>query len=112
MILYRPVGEKELQLIQESGNKEFPPRLPAQPIFYPVLNQKYAQEIAAKWNTGDIQSGYKGYVTRFEIDDAYIKQYVPQVVGASYHQEYWIPAEELEAFNQHIVGEITVIQTF
>ena len=112
MILYRPVGEKELQLIRESGNKRFPPRLPEQPIFYPVPNQKYAQEIAEKWNTGDSNSGFKGYVTMFEIDDNYINKYVPQVVGASYHQEYWIPAEELDAFNQHIVGEITVIQSF
>ncbi|BAY82632.1 ADP-ribosylation/crystallin J1 [Calothrix parasitica NIES-267] len=44
--LYRPVGEKELVLIKESGCKQFPPRLPEQPIFYPVLNQEYAIEIA------------------------------------------------------------------
>ena len=38
-ILYRPVGPKELELIVASGYREFPPRLPEQPIFYPVLNE-------------------------------------------------------------------------
>ena len=51
MILYRPVGEQELALIRESGYTAFPPRLPEQPIFYPVLNEQYAVEIASKWNT-------------------------------------------------------------
>jgi hypothetical protein len=40
-ILYRPVGPKELALIAESGFREFPPRLPEQPIFYPVTNEEY-----------------------------------------------------------------------
>jgi len=79
MILYRPVGTAELELIHKSGDKEFPPRLPEQPIFYPVLNEQYACEIAEKWNTktGD---GF-GYVTRFEIDDAYISQFEVRTVG-------------------------------
>jgi len=34
--LYRPVGQEELNLIQSSGYREFPPRLPHQPIFYAV----------------------------------------------------------------------------
>ena len=112
MILFRPVGEKELKLIQESENRKFPPRFPEQPIFYPVLNLKYAQEIAERWNTLDVNSGYKGYVVTFEVDDDYIKNYAPQTVGAAYHQEYWIPAQELELFNQHITGEITIVQSY
>jgi len=40
--LYRPGGPKELALIEASGWKEFPPRLPEQPIFYPVINEEYA----------------------------------------------------------------------
>ena len=31
--LYRPVGKKELALIEANDFKEFPPRLPEQPIF-------------------------------------------------------------------------------
>ncbi len=111
MILYRPVGSAELKLIEESGFKSFPPRLPEQPIFYPVLNEKYAREIAEKWNVKDT-SDHKGYVTRFEVDDVYCSQYEVQIVGRSYHQELWIPAEELKIFNQHIIGKIQVIEVF
>lgn len=109
MRLFRPVGQAELDLIIRSDYKEYPPRLPGQPIFYPVLNEKYAREIAEKWNKKSADSGYAGFVTTFEIEDSYISQYEVQTVGASYHQEYWIPAEELVNFNRHIVGKIHVL---
>ena len=48
MILYRPIGEAERVLIEKSGYTKFPPRLPEQPIFYPVLNEQYAEEIASR----------------------------------------------------------------
>lgn len=112
MVLFRPVGEAELKLIEKSGYTAFPPRLPQQPIFYPVLNEKYAEEIALRWNTKDINSQYKGYVLKFEIDDKYISQFEVQVVGKSYHQELWIPAEELENFNSFIIGKIEIIKIF
>lgn len=111
MILFRPVGEAELRLIAETNFRAFPPRLDWQPIFYPVLNQRYAEEIAGRWNTQDPASGYRGYVTRFEVDDAYIVRFPVQTVGASYHQELWVPAEELEEFNQHILGKIEIVKT-
>ena len=110
MILYRPVGQTEYDLIVQSGFTAFPPRLPGQPIFYPVLNQQYAHEIAEKWNTRYADSGYKGYVTRFQVDDAFIDRYPVQTVGTSYHQELWVPAEELADFNSHIIGKIDVIE--
>ncbi len=109
MRLYRPVGKAELELIIATNYRAYPPRLPEQPIFYPVLNEKYAFEIAEKWNKKLADSDYTGYVTTFEIDDEYISRYDVHTVGASYHQEYWIPAEELEEFNRHIIGEIQVI---
>ena len=111
MILYRPVGTKELELIEKSGNTKFPPRLPEQPIFYPVLNETYATEIAAGWNV-KYNDDHKGYVTRFEIDDQYGSQFEIHTVGDTYHQELWIPAGELPTFNQHIVGKIQVICEF
>lgn len=110
MILYRPIGEKEKELVEQSGYTEFPPRLEWQPIFYPVLNQRYAEEIANKWNTKDAESGSKGYITRFTVDDDYISAFTVHTVGASYHQEHWIPAEELENFNRHIIGKIEIIK--
>lgn len=112
MILYRPVGQKEYDLIRESDFTAFPPRLPEQPIFYPVLNQKYAEEIALKWNTKDNGSGNTGYVTKFEVDNTYLSQFAVQTVGASYHQELWIPSEELSDFNEHIIGKIQIVKKF
>ncbi len=109
MRLFRPVGQAELDLIIATGYAKYPPRLPDQPIFYPVLNEKYAKEIAAKWNKKDSNSGYSGYVTTFEIDNKYISKFEVQTVGASYHQEYWIPAEELDEFNSNIIGKIKVL---
>ena len=111
MVLYRPVGTKELELIQESDNRKFPPRLPEQPIFYPVLTERYAIEIASGWNV-KYNDDHKGYVTRFELDDTYCKQFEVHQVGDGYHKELWSPAEELEEFNRHIIGEICIISEF
>lgn len=111
MKLYRPVGTGELELIEKSGYEKYPPRLPGQPIFYPVLNEKYAAEIAGQWNV-KYNEDHRGYVTAFEIDDEYAGQFEVHVVGGRYHQELWIPAEELEEFNRHIVGKIRVIREF
>ncbi len=111
MILYRPVGTAELLLIKQSGYKCFPPRLPEQPIFYPVLNKQYAEEIAKKWNVRDTKD-HKGYVTQFEVDDEYCTMFEIHTVGREYHQELWIPADELETFNQHIIGLIKIISIF
>ena len=107
--LYRPVGPTELQLIEHSGWKAFPPRLPEQPIFYPVLNEEYASQIAARWN---VKESGVGYVTAFEIDADYVSQFNIEQVGGSLHRELWVPAEQLDEFNAHIVGEIRVIRTF
>jgi hypothetical protein len=60
IVLFRPVGQKEMDLISEHGNAAFPPRLPFQPIFYPVLAEDYAVKIARDWNTKDAASGYVG----------------------------------------------------
>ena len=110
MILFRPVDKAEYELIAQSGFTAYPPRFPEQPIFYPVLNERYAREIAEKWNRRDPNSQYTGYVTTFEIDDEYISRFEVQTVGARYHQEFWIPAEELNEFNSHLVGKIKKIE--
>ena len=104
--LYRPVGQAELDLIAATGHRRFPPRLPDQPIFYPVCNEAYAVQIASRWNT---QKGQVGYVTRFAVRSDFLAKYDVQIVGARTHAEYWIPAEELEAFNDAIVGTIEVV---
>ena len=108
-ILYRPVGPKELALIAASGFREFPPRLPQQPIFYPVLNEEYARQIARDWNVKD---SVAGYVTRFAMRSAFLNKYPTQKVGSSIHQELWIPAEDLAEMNRNIVGLIEVVAEF
>lgn len=110
--LYRPVGLKELELIMASGWKKFPPRLEWQPIFYPVLNQTYAAQIASQWNTGDEFGGYCGIVTAFEVKEDYAAKYAVQNVGGLIHNELWVPADELEEFNNNIVGPIQMVEAF
>ena len=110
--LYRPVGLKELKLIRASGFRHFPPRLPSQPFFYPVLSEDYAVQIARDWNTKDEASGYEGYVLRFAVRSEFLSRHEIHVVGDSSHREYWIPAADLEEFNRNIVGPIEVIREF
>src|SRR4029450_3185484 len=107
--LYRPVGPKELALIAVSGYTAFPPRLPEQPIFYPVLNEQYARQIAREWN---VPASGAGYVTRFAVQKTFLARYPEQQVGASVHRELWIPAEELAEMNRNIVGLIEVIAEY
>jgi len=110
-LLFRPVGQRELELIQQTDSTQFPPRLPEQPIFYPVLTEEYATQIArdgsAKHNLEKV-----GYVTRFRIRNEYLKRHEIQTVGGSAHQEYWIPAESLEEFNRNIVGRIEIVSEY
>jgi hypothetical protein len=107
--LYRPVGAAELALIQKSGFKRFPPRLPEQPIFYPVLNEEYATQIARDWNA---KSSGSGFVTRFQMNAWFLSVYDVHTVGSAIHTEYWIPAEDLPQFNENIVGDIEVIAEY
>jgi hypothetical protein len=107
--LYRPIGPKELELVRDSRWRRWPPRLPEQPIFYPVTNEEYATEIAAKWNVSESGSGF---VTRFRVRSAFMSRYAVHCVGAAHHTEWWIPAEDLEELNDNIVGTIEVIASF
>jgi hypothetical protein len=110
--LYRPVGPKELALIEGSGFRAFPPRLPDQPFFYPVLRREYADQIARDWNARDARTGHLGYVTEFDVGTAYLSRFEPRQVGDVTHVEYWIPAEDLPEFNRNIHGVIRVVAEF
>ena len=107
--LWRPVGPVELRLIAEADYRAFPPRLPEQPIFYPVLNKEYAAQIARDWN---VKADGAGYVTRFQVSAAFMAAYAIQQAGGPRHLEYWIPAEDLPAFNAAIIGKIEVVAEF
>ena len=107
--LWRPVGPEELVLIQASGMRRFPPRLPGQPIFYPVLTEDYAVKIARDWN---VHRSGKGFVTRFAVRKDFLDAYTVREVGGRSHREYWIPAEDLDAFNDAILGVIDIAAEF
>ena len=107
--LWRPVGPKELELIRLADKRAFPPRLPEQPIFYPVLTEDYAVKIARDWN---VPADGAGFVTRFEVRKDFLDRYAVQEAGGRAHLEYWIPAEDLPAFNAAIVGTIEVVREF
>jgi len=107
--LWRPVGPKELELIRQTGMRAFPPRLPDQPIFYPVLTEDYAIKIARDWN---VPASGSGFVTRFQVKRSFLNHYAVQEAGGRSHLEYWIPAENLSAFNAAIVGNIEVVHSF
>ena len=107
--LWRPVGPEELALMEQADMRSFPPRLPEQPIFYPVLTEDYAIKIARDWN---VKASGSGFVTKFKVLKSFLDAYEVQDAGGREHLEYWIPAEDLEAFNQAIVGQILVTQKF
>ncbi|HEY7126678.1 MAG TPA: hypothetical protein VH540_22260 [Ktedonobacterales bacterium] len=108
-ILFRPVGQNELALIRESGYTAFPPRLSYQPIFYPVVYEEYAEQIARDWNA---QNGKSGYVTRFLVRGEFLDRYEIHQAGSPAHMEYWIPAEDLAEFNRNLIGTIEIIAEF
>ncbi|MHC0439344.1 ADP-ribosylation/crystallin J1 [Flavobacterium sp. 3-210] len=108
--LYRPVGLKEMELIADLDYKAFPPRLDWQPIFYPVMNQQYAEQIALEWNTVDEFSGFIAIVTAFEVKTSFLEKYEVQNVGDKNHNELWIPSEDLNDFNSNIIGEIEIVK--
>ncbi len=107
--LFRPLNRAELDLIQANAWKAFPPRLPSQPIFYPVLQEQYAIEITQQWN---LPRFGQAYVVAFDIDADFVAKYPIQKVGLDHHLELWVPAEELDAFNQELVGPIKLTKSY
>ncbi|MFC4627170.1 hypothetical protein ACFO6V_02920 [Promicromonospora alba] len=107
--LWRPTGPTELALVEEAHWRAWPPRLPDQPIFYPVLNEDYATRIARDWN---VKASGVGYVTRFDVAKEFLDRYEVQQAGGQTILEYWIPAEDLAELNENIVGRIEVVAEF
>ena len=106
--LWRPVGPAELRLIAEADCCASPPR-PEQPIFYPVLNEAYAVQIARDWN---VKADGAGFVTRFQVKRTFLDHYPVQQAGGREHQEYWMPSEDLPRLNEAIWGRIEGVAEF
>ncbi len=112
MVLYRPVGLRELELIAASGWREYPPRFAWQPIVDPVVTREYARAIVTEWNSKESEAGHCGFVTAFDIDDGFAARYpVQQLGGGPIYRELWVPAAELSEFNAHIRGPIWVVES-
>jgi hypothetical protein len=47
-ILFLPIAAVEMRLVREANDLAFPPRLPEQPIFYPVMNDEVIAEFRTK----------------------------------------------------------------
>jgi hypothetical protein len=99
VILWRPVGPPELELTKASEMREFPARLPEQPIFHPVTTEACAIKIGRDWN---VPASGKGLC------------HPPRChpVGGNDFQEYWIPAHQLQDFNNALIGPIEVVAEF
>jgi hypothetical protein len=65
-------------------------------FLHPVLNEEYARQIACYWN---VKAGSAGI---FDV----------HVVGGFQPAEHWIPAEQLDEFNQNILGIMDVVAEF
>jgi hypothetical protein len=107
--LWRPTGPEELALVEASGWTAWPPRLPEQPIFYPVLNEGYATKIARDWN---VKASGVGYVTRFQVRKSFMDRYEVHQAGGRTILEYWVPAEDLDDLNKNIVGKIEIVAQY
>ncbi len=107
--LWRPTGPEELRLVEGSGWRRWPARLPDQPIFYPVLNEAYATQIAREWN---VPASGVGHVTRFRVETAFARRYTTKRAGGGHILELWIPAGDLDALNDHLVGTIELVGTY
>ena len=110
MVCYRPISIAEFKLVYEGGMRGFPPRKPDQPIFYPVLDRRYACEIAEKWNA--TSGEFAGFVTEFHVNDEYARRFPRRQVGEARHAELWVPAEQLDEFNRNIAHPIHVVDAF
>jgi hypothetical protein len=107
--LWRPTGPAELELLRAADWRSWPPRLPEQPIFYPVLSEEYAVMIARDWN---VRYDGAGHVTRFAVESAFLSRYPVRQAGGRDIRELWVPAEELDEFNRHLVGRIELTHSF
>ena len=60
----------------------------------------------------DEDSDGVGFVTAFEIPEEYFNLFQVQTVGLAHHHELWVPATQLEEFNDAIVNGIRVEKAF
>ncbi len=111
MELYRPLSAEEYRQIESMEFKGFPARSAGQPLFTALLSHEGASGIARHMRI-EKQSEHKVYVVGFLVEDAYIRQFPVQNTDQPERRALWIPAEEIEILNQHLVGKIRMLDCF
>ena len=111
MELYRPLCAEEYHEIEAMKFKGFPARNPDQPLFTALLSQEGASQIAKRMKVAK-QADPTVYVVSFLVDDAYIRQFPVQHTDDRNRRALWIPAEEMDILNQHLIGGIRVLATY
>jgi len=73
--------------------------------------QKEIRTFAKKLDKRNVRAYGVGHVTKFNVNADYLMKFEVQKVGGLIHNELWVPAHELEEFNNNIVGLIELIET-
>lgn len=111
MELYRPLCADEYHEIEALKFQGFPPRSGEQPLFTALLSQEGASQIAKHMKVAK-QTEPTVYVVSFLVDDAYIRQFPVQHTEDRNRRALWIPADEMDILNQHLIGGIRVLASY
>ena len=49
---------------------------------------------------------------RFEVRKSFLDRFQRKTVGARRHEEFWIPADQVDEMNDNIVGTIELVATY
>ena len=112
MELYRPISADEYAALKEKDFSGFPPRDAGQPLLTALLSQEGASQIARHMRVDKQTEDNTVYVVGFLVEDPYIRQFPVQHAGETDRRALWIPAEEVEILNQHLIGKIRVLEQF
>ena len=112
MELYRPISADEYAAIKEKEFKGFPHRSAEQPLFTALLSQEGSIQIARRLRVDKQTESDMVYVVGFIAEDAYIRQFPVQHADDPERRALWIPAEEIDILNQHLIGKIRVLDSF
>ncbi|MBQ5334654.1 MAG: hypothetical protein J6Z45_01760 [Oscillospiraceae bacterium] len=111
MELFRPLPAEEFRQIEANGFASFPARSSGQQLFTALLSHEGAAEIARRMRI-EKQAEHTVYVVGFLVEDAYIRQFSVQNSDQPERSALWIPAEEIDILNQHLVGKIRMLDCF
>ena len=111
MELYRPLNAEEYHEVEALQFQGFPPRTEEQPLFTALLSEEGASQIARHMRIAKQKENIV-YVVSFLVDDAYIRQFPVQHSDERNRRALWIPADEMEILNQHLIGSIRVLASY